>query len=78
MRHTVKLPKLGDTADSVLVVGWEATVGAPVEAGDTLFTAETDKLDVEVPAPIAGTVVERLVAEGDEVAVGMPVAVIES
>lgn len=78
MRHTVNLPKLGDTTEDVLVVEWTVEVGADVGEGDTLFTAETDKVDVEVPSPMSGRLLEQLVAEGDEVKVGAPVAVLES
>jgi pyruvate/2-oxoglutarate dehydrogenase complex dihydrolipoamide acyltransferase (E2) component len=78
MRHKIKLPKLSDTSDDVLVSGWIATVGDDLLAGDPLLSAETDKVDVEVPTPVAGRLVERLVAEDDEIGVGTPIAVIES
>lgn len=77
MRHTVKLPKLGDTADEVLVIQWVAAVGDELAEGDILFSAETDKIDVDVPCPVSGRLVERLVAEDDEVATGTPIAVVE-
>jgi pyruvate/2-oxoglutarate dehydrogenase complex dihydrolipoamide acyltransferase (E2) component len=77
VRANVKLPKLGDTANTAVVVGWNVDVGAAVAEGDSLLTVQTDKVDVDVPSPMAGTVVERLVAEDDEIGVGDTVAVIE-
>ena len=77
MRAQVKLPKLGDTANEVVVVSWHVDVGASVSEGDPLLTVQTDKVDVDVPSPLAGTVVERLVETDDEIAVGDPVAVME-
>lgn len=78
MRHTVKLPSLSDTADEVLVAEWLAAVGDDVAVGDPLFLAETDKIEVEVPCPVAGRLAEQLVSEEDEITVGTPIAVIES
>ena len=77
MRAQVKLPKLGDTANQVVVVSWHVDVGAAVAEGDPLLTVQTDKVDVDVPSPLAGTVVERLVETDAEIAVGDPVAVVE-
>lgn len=77
MRHTVKLPKLGDTADDVVVLRWVVDVGDRVGEGEALLEVETNKIETEVPAPVGGTLVERLVDEGDDVAVGTTLAVIE-
>jgi pyruvate dehydrogenase E2 component (dihydrolipoamide acetyltransferase) len=77
MRAQVKLPKLGDTANEVVVISWHAEVGAEVAEGDPLLTVQTDKVDVEVPCPLAGVMVEHLVAPDDEVAVGSPIAIVE-
>jgi 2-oxoglutarate dehydrogenase E2 component (dihydrolipoamide succinyltransferase) len=73
----VKLPKLGDTADAVVVLQWVVDVGDRVGEGEALLQVETDKIETEVPAPVGGTLVERLVDEGDDVAVGTAIAVIE-
>lgn len=77
MRETVTMPKLGDTADDVLIVEWAVEVGGRVEEGATLCNVETDKIETEVPSPVGGELVEQLVGEGDEVAVGAPIAVIQ-
>jgi len=78
MRHKIKLPKLSDTSDDVLVSEWIATVGDELQAGDPLLVAETDKVEVEVPTPVAGRLTERLVDVGNEIDVGTPIALIES
>jgi glutaconyl-CoA/methylmalonyl-CoA decarboxylase subunit gamma len=77
VRAQVKLPKLGDTANDVVVISWHAEVGASVTEGDPLLTVQTDKVEVDVPSPMTGIVVEQLVAPDDEIAVGDPVAVLE-
>jgi pyruvate/2-oxoglutarate dehydrogenase complex dihydrolipoamide acyltransferase (E2) component len=78
MRHTVKLPRLGDTADDVVVLELLVRVGDRVDQDDPVLRVETAKIDTDVVAPVSGTVVEILVEPGDEVAVGVPVAVLES
>lgn len=77
MRHRVKLPRLGDTTQTVLIAEWIAGVGDPVATGAPLVLVETDKVTTEVPSPVTGTLVERLVAEQDEVDVGASICVIE-
>jgi glutaconyl-CoA/methylmalonyl-CoA decarboxylase subunit gamma len=77
VKTTVKLPRVGETVDDVVVIEWEASVGASVAAGDTLMRVETDKAVVEVPSPVAGVVSEHLVKADDEVRTGQPIAVIQ-
>ena len=78
MRYTIKLPKLGDTTELVVVLEWLAEVGDAVNAGDELLRVETDKVDSDVPSPVSGTLIEHLVAVDDEVDIGDPIAVIVS
>ncbi len=78
MRHIIKLPKLGDTAEEVLVLEWNVAVGDNVAAGDALMRVETDKVEADVPAPVGGVVAELRVAVDDEVAVGAALCVIDS
>lgn len=70
MIHRVKLPRLGDTADEVVVLEVLVAPGDTVMEGQAVLSVETDKIDAEVVAPISGTVAEVLVAEDDEVKVG--------
>lgn len=78
MRHHVKLPKLGDTTQSALITAWLCGVGSNVEVGTPLMTVETDKVTMDVPSPVAGKLVQHLVAADDEVEVGVPICVVES
>ena len=78
MRQTVKLPRLGDTADEVVVLEWLVQVGDRVAASEPVLRVETSKVDADVPSPVGGTLVEQLVRPGDEVHVGTPLAVVES
>lgn len=77
MRSTLKMPKVGDAADAAVVIAIAVAPGDRVEAGDTLYTVETDKTTVEVPAPAAGTVREILMRVGDELKTGAPTLVLE-
>jgi pyruvate dehydrogenase E2 component (dihydrolipoamide acetyltransferase) len=77
MRSTLKMPKVGDAVDEVVISEIQAQVGAAVTEGQTLFVVETDKTQVEVPAPFAGTVVEIKIAVGDDVRTGAPTMVFE-
>lgn len=76
-RTTVKLPKTGDTTDEVVVLEWLVDVGSTVSESDPILRVETDKVDVELPAPVAGIIREHLVEAGDEIGVGTPICVIE-
>ncbi len=78
MRHQVKLPRLGDTTQAVLVTEWLCDIGADVDVGTPLMAVETDKVTTEVPSPVAGRLVERLVAEEDEVEVGTAICIVEA
>ena len=77
MRSVLKMPKVGDAANEVLVVGISVATGDTVAAGDTLFTVETDKATVDVPSPAAGRVVEILLKLDDELPTGTPTVVLE-
>lgn len=78
MRHTVKLPKVGDTTTEVVILGWHVAVGDAVVSGEPLIEVETDKVDMDVDAPVSGILVEQLAAVEETVAVGTAYAVIEA
>jgi 2-oxoglutarate dehydrogenase E2 component (dihydrolipoamide succinyltransferase) len=75
---TVKLPRVADTVDEVIVSQWLVGVGSPVEAGAGLMLVETDKAMVEVPSPVSGTLVEALVEVNEEIRTGARLAVVDS
>lgn len=78
MIEPVVLARLGDTVDEVVIVQWLVAVGDRVEVGTPLVRVETDKVEVDVDAPVAGVVVELTVSEDDEVATGSVLCQIEA
>ena len=78
MRSTLKMPKLGDAVDTVVVLEVLVAPGDKVSEGQSLLVVETDKAKLEVPSPFGGTVIDVVVAVGDEVRVGAPTVAIES
>ena len=77
MRSTLKMPKVGDAVDEVVINQIAVEVGGKVTEGQTLFVVETDKAQIEVPAPFAGTVADILIKVGDDVRTGAPTLVLE-
>jgi len=78
MKTVVKVPKLGDSAENIYIVEWKVSVGDQISEGDSLLIADTNKVEVEVPSPIAGVVTEIYANVDDEVPVGEPLCEIES
>ena len=76
MATEVLLPKQGNTVESCIIIEWKKTEGDPVKAGDPLVEVETDKATLDVEATADGVLLTRLVAEGDDVPVLTPIAVI--
>src|SRR4051794_15131530 len=72
----VTLPQLGETVTEGTITRWFKKVGDSVSADEPLFEVSTDKVDTEVPSPIAGTVSEIRAQEGDTVPVGAVIAVV--
>ena len=68
------MPAMGDSVAEGTVLEWHKSEGDSVAADETIVEISTDKVDAEVPAPIAGTVVKIVAAEGDTVAVGAVLA----
>jgi pyruvate dehydrogenase E2 component (dihydrolipoamide acetyltransferase) len=72
----VTLPQLGETVTEGTITQWFKAVGDNVNADEPLFEVSTDKVDTEVPSPVAGTVAEIRVPEGETVSVGTVIAVV--
>jgi len=72
----VTLPQLGETVTEGTITRWFKKVGDTVAADEPLFEVSTDKVDTEVPSPIAGVLTEIRVPEGDTVPVGAVIAVV--
>ena len=78
MRYEVRMPRLGETVDEVVLLEWLVEVGDQVEEGAELALVETDKVETEVPSPVAGTVTELTVSEDAEVNTGEVICVLET
>ena len=74
----VTLPQLGETVTEGTITQWFKKVGDTVAEDEPLFEVSTDKVDTEVPSPVAGTVLEIHVEEGETVDVGAVIAVVGS
>lgn len=72
MSETINLPALGESVTEGTVTRWLVEVGEEVEVDQPIVEVSTDKVDTEVPSPVAGTVEELLVAEDETVEVGAP------
>jgi pyruvate dehydrogenase E2 component (dihydrolipoamide acetyltransferase) len=72
--NDVSMPKLGESVTEGTVSRWLKQVGDPVAFDDPLFEVSTDKVDSEIPSPYDGVLLEVLVAEGETVPVGTPLA----
>ena len=70
---SIQMPQLGETIVEGTILKWLKQEGDAVAADEPLFEISTDKVDTEVPSPVAGTVTKLLVAEGATVPVGTAV-----
>ena len=76
-RFEIKMPKLCESITEGTIVSWSVKVGDIIQEDDVLFEVNTAKVSAEIPSPVAGKVVEILFKEGDTVAVGTVVAVVD-
>ena len=76
MSERVTMPALGESVTEGTVTRWLKSVGDTVEVDEPLLEVSTDKVDTEIPSPVAGTLQEILVGEDDTVPVGADLAVI--
>ena len=76
-RREIRVPDLGDFSN-VEIVEVLVKAGDLVRAEQTLITLETDKAAMEVPSPVAGTLVEMKVAQGGRVSTGDLIAFVEA
>ncbi|HEX5204162.1 MAG TPA: biotin/lipoyl-containing protein, partial [Actinoplanes sp.] len=72
----VKMPALGESVTEGTVTRWLKQVGDTIEVDEPLLEVSTDKVDTEIPSPVAGTVLDIKVAEDETADVGAVLAVI--
>ena len=72
----VVLPALGESVTEGTITRWLKKVGDTVAVDEPLVEVSTDKVDTEIPSPVAGVVQQIMVQEDETVAVGAVLAVI--
>ncbi|MBD3868518.1 MAG: dihydrolipoyllysine-residue succinyltransferase [Acidobacteria bacterium] len=78
MRIDVPMPQMGESIAEGTITRWIKKVGETVKRDEPLFEISTDKVDAEIPAPAAGTLVEIKNQEGETVPVNEIVAILET
>lgn len=76
MSESVNLPALGESVTEGTVTRWLKQVGDRVEVDEPLLEVSTDKVDTEIPSPVAGVIEKILVAEDETAEVGAALAII--
>lgn len=77
-QYQLLMPKLGESVTDATVLRWCKNVGERVEIDETVLEIATDKVDSVVPSEVSGVIVQLLHPENTVVAVGAPLAVIET
>lgn len=75
-RIEVVMPQMGESVVEATVIEWSKSVGDSVEEDETLLEISTDKVDSEVPSPVAGTLIEIRAKADETIEVGQVIAVI--
>lgn len=77
-RVELVMPKMGESIMEATILKWRKKPGDSVELDEPVLDIATDKVDSEVPSPVAGTLVEILFQENDVVAINKAIAIIET
>ncbi len=77
-RVELVMPKMGESIMEATILKWRKKPGDSVELDEPVLDIATDKVDSEVPSPVAGTLVEILFQENDVVPINKTIAVIET
>ena len=78
MKHDMVMPKMGESITEGSIIKWLKKVGDTISKDEIILEISTEKVDSEIPTPVAGTLVEILANEGDTVDVGKTIARIET
>jgi 2-oxoglutarate dehydrogenase E2 component (dihydrolipoamide succinyltransferase) len=78
MKVDVVMPKMGESLQEGTILRWLKKVGDRVERDEMILEISTDKVDTEVPSPVAGVIVEILAEENQTVPVGTTIAKIST
>jgi 2-oxoglutarate dehydrogenase E2 component (dihydrolipoamide succinyltransferase) len=77
-QYELLLPKMGESVAEATIIKWVKQPGDMIEMDDTVLEIATDKVDSEVPSPIAGKLIKQLFKEDEVVQVGTVIAIIET
>jgi len=75
-REAILMPKMGESVQEGTILRWTKAVGDVIERDEVIAEISTDKVDTEIPSPVAGTLVEIAAQEGETVGVGNVIAYI--
>jgi pyruvate/2-oxoglutarate dehydrogenase complex dihydrolipoamide acyltransferase (E2) component len=77
MATTITMPQLGETVTEGTVAQWLKKPGDAIEKYESFVEVSTDKVNAEVPSPVTGVLREIIAKEGETVATGAPIAIID-
>jgi 2-oxoglutarate dehydrogenase E2 component (dihydrolipoamide succinyltransferase) len=77
-KYKLLLPKMGESVAEATVIKWTKNPGDYIEADETVMEIATDKVDSDVPSPVAGKLLEQFYKDNDVVQVGAVIAIIET
>lgn len=77
-QYELLLPKMGESVAEATVIKWVKQIGDSIDLDDTILEIATDKVDSEVPSPVAGKLVKQLFMEDEVAQVGDVIAIIET
>ena len=75
-RTPVRMPALGESVTAGTVTRWLKQIGDTIAVDEPLVEVSTDKVDTEIPSPVAGTVLEIIAAQDETVAIGATLATV--
>lgn len=77
-QYELLLPKMGESVAEATIIRWEKNPGDSIAMDDTILEIATDKVDSEVPSPVAGKMIKQLFNENEVAQVGDVIAIIET
>lgn len=77
-QYELLLPKMGESVAEATIIKWTKQPGDTIQLDDTILEIATDKVDSEVPSPVAGKLIKQLFGIDDVVQVGAVIAIIET
>lgn len=77
-QYELVMPKLGESIIEATITKWLKKVNDNIEIDDSIAEIATDKVDSEIPSPVSGKLIKILFNEGDVVAIGKVIAIVET